>query len=113
MRELGLFEKDDAGVFAGVIKTFAFTASLRIVPVTIVTGAGGPSHEVFVNDAIVGEARPAGFSFGPSTFKVRLDDPCLPGPLEGLLQPSGSGDGYSFTWVRGIGRPSGLGVVKP
>ena len=94
------------GGWTGTIHTLSLNTKIRLVPNDDRTNENSPAFRVYIGSSCVGGAwdahpihAPAGAK--PLTYyRLTLDDPCLPTPLNAVLFPSEDGKKGNLVWKR-------------
>lgn len=102
MAVIGTFTPAKDGGWVGTIRTLTIDAKVRLVPNDDRTSKKAPAFRVFVGNSRIGgawEAKTGGLS-PKHYFRVKLDDPMLPGPINAAMFVSEHGDTAQLLWSR-------------
>lgn len=99
MAQIGLFTRDETGVFSGAIRTLTLNVKATIRP-SDKDSDNAPDHRVFAGAVEIG----AGWSRssrdnGTDYMSLKLDDPSLPGPVYANLVQGDRGE-HRLIWSR-------------
>ena len=97
MSNIGTFTKQEDG-FVGTLRTLAFNAKLKIVPVAK-DNDKGPDYRVLAGATEIGAAWKRQSKANKTYLSVRLDDPSFPAPVDARLVDSADGSATLF-WTR-------------
>jgi uncharacterized protein (DUF736 family) len=99
---IGTFTKD-GDLYAGIIRTLAFTASVTIEPVSSKRGDKSPDYRVFCHSSGSGEIGAAWKKSSKDRadyLSVGLDDPSFLVPINCRLVKTGAEHGHTLLWER-------------
>ncbi|MDT9598620.1 DUF736 domain-containing protein [Sphingosinicella rhizophila] len=99
MAQIGLFTRDDSGVFNGTIRTLTLNVKAAIRPVER-DHDKAPDHRVFAGAVEIGAGwSKAARETGAEYLSLKLDDPSLPAPIYAQLVQGDEGE-HKLIWSR-------------
>ena len=97
MSNIGTFTKQEDG-FVGTLRTLAFNAKLKMVPVAK-DNDNGPDYRVLAGGTEIGAAWKRQSKANKAYLSVRLDDPSFPAPVNARLVGGQNGTATLY-WSR-------------
>jgi uncharacterized protein (DUF736 family) len=99
MAQIGLFNRDESGVFTGAIRTLTLNVKATIRPVDR-DNDKAPDARVFAGAVEIGAGwTKAARESGTEYLSLKLDDPSLPSPIYAQLV-QGDGGEWKLIWSR-------------
>lgn len=99
MAQIGIFTRDESGIFSGSIRTLTLNVKATIRPVDRDNGKA-PDLRVFAGAVEIGAGwTKAARETGTEYLSLKLDDPSLPSPIYAQLV-QGDGAEWKLIWSR-------------